>query len=143
MRAAKSRMYVALTTMVIAVAAVSPGSAQPFDLAWHTVDGGGNMLATGGTLELSATIGQSDAGRALTGGTLELIGGFWPGARRRPVPGDCNSNGVVQLDDFACFAACFTGPGGVYSLECATFDLDSDGDVDGTDYAAFFSQFGG
>lgn len=60
--------------------AASRGRAQTFDLSWHTVDGGGAMSATGGSFELSGTIGQADAGGPLTGGAFSLTGGFWPGA---------------------------------------------------------------
>ncbi|MEE9295738.1 MAG: hypothetical protein V3W34_12350 [Phycisphaerae bacterium] len=46
-----------------------------FDLAWHTVDGGGGT-STGGGFVLRASIGQADAG-TLSGGDFVLRGGFW------------------------------------------------------------------
>ena len=65
---------VCLTTLTIAVAG-------DLDLNWFTIDGGGDMFCTGGDYELSATIGQPDANTVvMTGGDLELTGGFWPGA---------------------------------------------------------------
>ncbi len=66
-------------TLVIAIAAAST-KAQPFDLSWHTIDGGGAMLSSGGAFTLSATIGQSDAGVPMSGGSFTMSGGFWPGA---------------------------------------------------------------
>jgi len=49
-----------------------------YDLSWHSIDGGGGQ-ATGGGYTLNGTVGQADAGQALTGGTYSLTGGFWLG----------------------------------------------------------------
>lgn len=125
---------------ILALLVVAPVPAMNID--WSTTDGGGVLSSAGGTAVLSGTVGQFDAGPRMTGGTFELAGGFWPGAARGPIPGDCDSNGVVQLDDFACFTVCFTGLDGVYTSECSMFDLDFDGDVDADDYAGFWLQFG-
>ncbi len=57
--------------------AASLAMAQPYDASWHTVDGGGGMNATGGTFELSGTIGQPDAGGPALGGRYGLHSGFW------------------------------------------------------------------
>lgn len=57
----------------------APAHAQTggaYDLHWNTIDGGGGTNATGGVYELSATIGQPDAG-SLNGGAFVLSGGFW------------------------------------------------------------------
>jgi len=51
--------------------------AQVYDAAWHTVDSGGAMGVSGGTLTLGGTIGQPDAGGPLTGGSFTLHSGFW------------------------------------------------------------------
>lgn len=50
-----------------------------FEIPWHTVDNGGEMLSSGGEFELSGTIGQWDATqiRELSGGEWRLTGGFW------------------------------------------------------------------
>ncbi len=71
------------TTLVIAfIVCIATGlvtakaAAQPFTLNWYTIDGGGGT-STGGTFELSGTIGQPDASGALTAGSFELTGGFW------------------------------------------------------------------
>ncbi|MGC9357684.1 MAG: hypothetical protein ACP5GX_07455 [Anaerolineae bacterium] len=46
--------------------------------AW-TLDGGGGESA-GGSYILAGTVGQPDAGPAMTGGSYRLVGGFWGGA---------------------------------------------------------------
>ncbi len=51
-----------------------------YDLAWSTIDSGGAMFSTGGGYSLGGTIGQPDAGAALSGGSYTLVGGFWAGA---------------------------------------------------------------
>ncbi|GBD08547.1 hypothetical protein HRbin22_00787 [Candidatus Thermoflexus japonica] len=51
-----------------------------YDLSWWTVDGGGYTWSEGGGYALGGTIGQPDAGAALTGGNYTLVGGFWGGA---------------------------------------------------------------
>jgi hypothetical protein len=48
-----------------------------YDLSWSTIDGGGGSVSSGG-YQLIGTIGQPDAGAALTGGGYTLTGGFWP-----------------------------------------------------------------
>jgi hypothetical protein len=50
--------------------------AQNFDIDWYTIDGGSGS-STGGTFEVSGTIGQPDAGSPLSGGSYVLQGGFW------------------------------------------------------------------
>jgi hypothetical protein len=55
--------------------------------------------------------------------------------------GDCNQNGTVDLNDFATFAVCFTGPGGFRPPQCLCVDLDGDGDVDLDDFAQFAVLF--
>ena len=122
---------------VVTALAVAPLLAINID--WYTSDTGGVLSSSQGTIELSGTIGQLDAGPPMSGGTYELVGGFWADAGR-PLPGDCDANGVVLLNDFACFTICFTGPGGVASDECTPFDFDADADVDGHDLLLFLAQ---
>lgn len=50
--------------------------AQPYAIDWFTIDGGGGT-STGGVYSVSGTIGQPDAGPAMTGGNYTLTGGFW------------------------------------------------------------------
>jgi hypothetical protein len=60
--------------LLLLLAVVFPAATQPFTINWYTVDGGGLLNATGGTMVLSGTAGQPDAG-ILDGGILD--GGFW------------------------------------------------------------------
>jgi hypothetical protein len=52
------------------------GFAQPYSIGWYKVAGGGGT-STGGTYQVSGTIGQPDASSAMTGGGYSLTGGFW------------------------------------------------------------------
>ena len=112
--------------------------AQAYDIPWHTVDGGGET-SSGGGFELSGTIGQPDAGPAMTtmtGGGFELTGGFWAGAGDAP----CNLAdqappfGVLDLADITAFVSAFTGqnPAG---------DLDGNGLFDLADITIFVNAF--
>jgi len=47
-----------------------------YSIDWHTIDGGGGT-STGGVYSVSGTIGQPDAGGAMTNGPYSLTGGFW------------------------------------------------------------------
>jgi hypothetical protein len=97
------------------------------------------MNSTGGTYTLSSTIGQPDAGE-MSGGSYGLTGGFWFGQ----VPGDCDNDGDVDLDDFTEFEACLAGPaGGLSQPDCTCFDLNANGDVDLDDFADFQEAFTG
>jgi len=60
-----------------------------------------------------------------------------------PLPGDCDGNGVVDLDDFADFKACLLGVGGGLGPGCDCFDFDANGDVDLSDFAEFQVAFAG
>jgi hypothetical protein len=132
-----SRVKPALLPAVGSLLAISLGVAYAdYALDWHTIDGGGEMRSTGGSYELSGTVGQPDAGE-MSGGTYSLTGGFWFGQ----APGDCDYDGDVDLGDFADFAACLLGPGGGLGPDCTCFDLDDSGDVDLADFAAFQEVF--
>jgi len=50
--------------------------AQNYSIDWYTIDGGGGT-STGGVYSVSGTIGQPDAGAAMSGGNYTLQGGFW------------------------------------------------------------------
>lgn len=119
----------------------SPTAAGPpdYDLSWHSVDGGGVTFSTGGEFEVSGTIGQPDAG-VMAGGDFTLTGGFWFAL----APGDCNTDGGVNLFDYSPFEACLAGPAdGPLSPECACFDLDGNGTVDLVDFGLFEVAFSG
>jgi hypothetical protein len=56
------------------------GFGQNYTIPWHRIGGGGGTSsgANGGTVySLSGTLGQPEAGRALSGGNYSLTGGFW------------------------------------------------------------------
>ena len=118
---------------VLVMVGVTP--AQVHDLDWYTVDGGGVMFSTGGSLELSGSVGQPDAGPpgGASSASYALTGGFWFGVG----PGDCDQDGDVDLGDFADFQACLGGPGGGLGIGCECFDFDFNGDVDTRDFAEF------
>lgn len=63
-----------------------------YEISWSTIDGGGGT-SSGGQYVLTGTIGQPDAAWS-SGGSYELLGGFWPGG---PL---C----FVDFEDFARFA---------------------------------------
>jgi hypothetical protein len=54
----------------------SLGITQSYSIDWYKVAGGGGT-STGGTYQVSGTIGQPDASGAMTGGNYSLTGGFW------------------------------------------------------------------
>jgi len=58
---------------------VSARISTGYDLSWWTVDGGGSKVRDDGHV-LMGTIGQPDAGPALSKDNYTLIGGFRPGA---------------------------------------------------------------
>ncbi len=61
-----------------------------------------------------------------------------------PEDGDFDADSDVDLEDFAGWEGCATGPLlGPYPLECALLDFEFDGDVDLEDYAAFQRTIGG
>jgi len=81
------------------------GLAQQYSIDWYKVAGGGGT-STGGTYQLSGTIGQHDAGGPMTGGNYSLTGGFWalisvvqtPGAPTLYIIGSGNTVTVYWQD---------------------------------------------
>lgn len=65
-------IFAALTAMLLPAGAL----AQNYTISWYKVSGGGGA-STGGTYQVSGTIGQPDASGAMTGGNYSLTGGFW------------------------------------------------------------------
>ncbi len=58
--------------------------------------------------------------------------------------GDADDDTDVDLDDYASYAGCVSGPsGGLSSNLCATFDFDDDGDVDLPDFSQMQEVFTG
>ncbi len=74
--------WLGLALLVAAILGAGAALAQTgggYDLTWSTIDGGGGNSAGGG-YQLAGTLGQPDAGAALSGGVYSLSGGFWGGA---------------------------------------------------------------
>jgi hypothetical protein len=80
-----------------------------FIVDWWTIAGGGGDSAGGGW-NLSATIGQPDAGATMSGGGWTLTGGFWPGALAAPQQGAC------CLSDNSCITTTAAQCGGLVGL---------------------------
>ena len=62
-----------------------------------------------------------------------------------PLPGDCDRDGDVDLDDFGssgCFADCLQGPQAGLPANCELFDIDGDGDIDLWDFAGLQELLG-
>jgi hypothetical protein len=50
--------------------------AQQYSIDWYKISGGGGT-STGATYQVTGTIGQPDAGGAMSGGNFSVTGGFW------------------------------------------------------------------
>ncbi len=59
---------------------------------------------------------------------------IWGEPPFEPVGGDLNADGRVTLFDYSIFGACVTGPDGVTAADCECADVDTDGDVDLSDF---------
>ena len=72
------RLFVALTLLLLSTLNVqlSTARAQQYSIDWYKVAGGGG-ISTGGTYQVSGTIGQHDAGGPMAGGSYSVTGGFW------------------------------------------------------------------
>ena len=105
------------------------------DLSWYTIGAGGGLESSGGGMTLSGTIAEVDAG-VLTGGTMELRGGFWGGIVPASCPGDVNGDGATDLSDLALVLADFGCSGG-----CSA-DLTGDGATNLSDLAEVLGAFG-
>ena len=76
----KIKVWLVALLLVILPATTSIVLAQggsEYTLFWWTVDNGGG-LSQGGAFALNGTLGQPDAGTAMSGGQFSLQGGFWP-----------------------------------------------------------------
>jgi hypothetical protein len=101
--------------MICITWSVSHTSASGQSIDWFTIDGGGAFLTAAGTLTLSGTVGQPEAGVTMTGGAFALTGGFWamPVATDVPAcPGDLDADGDVDQSDLGTLLAAYgTCPG--------------------------------
>jgi len=100
-----------------------------YSIPWSTIDGGGAINTSGGAFTLSGTIGQPDAGGAMTGGAFSLTGGFWAGvSTAAPCPADLNGDGALDFFDISFFLS-------------NTVDFNDDTVFDFFDISAFLSAF--
>jgi len=51
-------------------------NAQQYSIGWYKIAGGGGT-STNGQFSVTGTIGQPDAGMAMSGGSFSVSGGFW------------------------------------------------------------------
>ena len=127
----KRSQFIAYSLAIVVcagAAALAPVGGGDFDLSWHTIDGGGGT-STGGRFELAGTVGQHDAGPAMTGGNFALLGGFWPGAGSAPgapCPADFDNSGDVGVPDLLFLLGTF---GSCPPKEACPADFDGSGDV--------------
>ena len=68
----KNMIPITAALLLITLAA----QAQNYFIDWYKVSGGGGS-STGGTYQVSGSIGRHDAGGPMTGGNFSLTGGFW------------------------------------------------------------------
>ena len=68
------KTFLALVSFVCVLA--SSALAQSYNIDWFTIDGGGGT-STNGQFSVRGTIGQPDAGGAMSGGNFSVTGGFW------------------------------------------------------------------
>ena len=122
---------------LVVMSACSGAMAQPYDLSWYTIDGGGGT-STGGSFSLSGTIGQPDAGVPLTGGAFTLTGGFWAGA----ITSACacaadfdQSGGTPDVNDIDAFFTAWLAGDPRADADC------SGGTPDVNDIDSFFQQW--
>jgi hypothetical protein len=95
---------------VLGLLTAGHASAQVYDLPWSTLDCGGGT-STGGSYEVSSTIGQPDAGGPMIGGAFEVTGGFWAGI----TPAGTGAP-AATLTSAVSRKANSAGPGGVCDL---------------------------
>jgi hypothetical protein len=123
--------------------AASAALAQPFEISWYTIDGGGGT-SSGGSFTLSGTIGQHDAG-VLSGGSFTVYGGFWyPGVAAPPAcDGDLNQDGTVDQGDVDCMINIVAGDPSCLALSGFDSDFNHDGNVDQDDVDSFIGFVAG
>ncbi len=73
-RSARQKLIAPVFAFAFASAMAVP--AQNYSIEWYEITGGGGA-STGGTYQISGTIGQPEAGNAMSGGQFSVTGGFW------------------------------------------------------------------
>lgn len=127
----RQAVILALLTTLLLLPSMALGD---FTIDWYTIDSGGAMDATGGSFELSGTIGQPDASATpMTGGLYQLSGGFWFSAPVCTCLSDVNGDGERDGQDVQLFIECILGVGS----DCACADVDGQSGLDMNDVAVF------
>ncbi len=129
------RFELRIVLIAIVVAFPLRVAAQPYDISWFAIDGGGLTVITGGSIELGGSIGQCDAGPVngpMAGGSFSLVGGFWPVNQVCYCAGDLNGDGEKNGDDIQRFANCILMNG-----DCRCADVDLVGGITVNDVAQF------
>src|SRR5262249_6787652 len=88
---------IAFVTVLNSMIVVRSQTGGSYDLS-HNVIGGGGSRSTGGTLEVTGTVGQPQAGTASSGGSYDLRGGFWAYHALVPTAAPVNITGRVMLN---------------------------------------------
>jgi hypothetical protein len=86
---------VALALAVLSGVALAQSSSASYQIPRQTIDGGAQR-STSATYTLDATIGQPDAGPAMTSASYELRGGFHRATATGPLPDPLFSDGFEQ-----------------------------------------------
>ncbi|MFG0326130.1 MAG: GC-type dockerin domain-anchored protein, partial [Phycisphaerales bacterium JB037] len=120
---ARQTAALAAPVALISAALAAPALAQPYDISWSTIDGGGAINSSAGSYTLSGTIGQPDAAVS-SSGAYTLTGGFWSRtdsapACRADLTGSADPNdpsygqpdGVADSDDFFFYLDAFVTQG--------------------------------
>lgn len=77
-----------------ALRAAPAWAGAPWTIDWWSIDGGSRLFISGGSWELSGSLGQWDAtsAGASSGGQWELTGGFWS----LPMDGEPESDRIFR-----------------------------------------------
>ncbi len=133
------RLRSATLTLILTISALLATTvdccADDLEISWWSVDGGGDIQTTGGDLELSGTIGQSDV-ETMSGGEFTIAGGFWSGSppTAPPCPADITGDDLVDVLDLLEVLSQWGGSG--------TADITGDGVVDVLDLLEVLSGWG-
>ncbi len=82
------KKYLILIAAILVLSS-SAASAQSYSIDWYKIAGGGGT-STGGTYQVSGTIGQPDASGAMSGGGYSVTGGYWAMINVVQMPGVLN-----------------------------------------------------
>ncbi len=75
----KRKTILGLFLLILCLSVVGTAIAQvtSYQITWWSVDQGGAVAKTGDGYSLSGSMGQPDAGQAISEGSYQINGGFW------------------------------------------------------------------